>query len=39
MCCVTENNLFKPEIAGGVLACPLQGNPGDGLDFRAVVSK
>lgn len=36
---VTENNLFKPEIAGGVLACPLQGNPGDGLDLRAAVSK
>lgn len=39
MSCVTENNLFKPEIAGGVLACPLQGNLGDGLDLRTAVSK
>lgn len=39
MCCVTEINLFKPEIAGGVLACRLQANTGDGCDLMEIVSK
>lgn len=39
MYCVTEINLFKPEIAGGMLACRLQANTGDGLGLREIVSK
>lgn len=39
MYCVTEMNLIKPEIAGGMLVCGLQANAGDGLDLREIVSE
>lgn len=39
MYCVTEMNLIKPEIAGGMLVFELQANAGDGLDLREIVSE